>query len=551
MSMLTHARRLASQAYQILFPSLRASSPGLTIHDDQPDQEPLSFPVMDDIYVPEASPDSPSIAWFYGNLSMISHNSTWSSSSPSSAVVCQELLQITLTDLPTDLLLYIGEYFNPNPNFDDESNDSGTIGTVHDRIQFSGVLGNKDVLNFYLQHCDKTEICNSLARSGSLRALKWAYKQGCPLEANTCKFAAYRGNMEMLEWLHSQNCPLSKDTYEWAARHGNAVMMLWLKEQDCPVDNDDALYAAAESGNLEVLQWLRSHGTGTWSTSKVLDATDVYNNIEMLTWLYSLGCKCKNSIAYCTNVLYSQTSKDIDVILNPYDFDDYFDDDDDDDDDVDDVDEPRDGPSVNIVENSQTSKDIYDSLNSDDFDDYFDDDDVDDDVVDDVDDVDEPRDGPVEMWAHSPHCCWYNLFYYSYEKAAFDGKLELLKWLCRDACPWTKGPWNLYSYFGGCIDDIWSELESRKCMYRFFQWTEVPIWDFDFYLESIGSRVFKKAVHSGNLEMLKWLRDQKCPWSGTAYEAAAYEGFEEVLQWLKDHGCPEPDKDEIFRIDYG
>ena len=70
---------------------------------------------------------------------------------------------------------------------------------------------------------------------------------------------------------------------------------------------------------------LRSHGTGTWSTSKVLDATDV-NNIEMLTWLYSLGCKC-NSIAYRTNVLYSPKIDDV------YDFDDFDDDDDDDDDD--------------------------------------------------------------------------------------------------------------------------------------------------------------------------------------------------------------------------
>ena len=38
--------------------------------------------------------------------------------------------------------------------------------------------------------------------------------------------------------------------------------------------------------------------------------------------------------------------------------------------------------------------------------------------------------------------------------------------------------------------------------------------------------------------MLKWLREQHCPWTRRTCEWAAYGGQLEVLKWAREHGCP-------------
>jgi hypothetical protein len=40
------------------------------------------------------------------------------------------------------------------------------------------------------------------------------------------------------------------------------------------------------------------------------------------------------------------------------------------------------------------------------------------------------------------------------------------------------------------------------------------------------------------MEMLKWMRQNGCPWNELACSNAARGGHLEVLQWLKQNGCP-------------
>ena len=50
--------------------------------------------------------------------------------------------------------------------------------------------------------------------------------------------------------------------------------------------------------------------------------------------------------------------------------------------------------------------------------------------------------------------------------------------------------------------------------------------------------VFASACRDGNLEMLKWLRSEGCPWSEWACRGAAAGGQLEALRWLRSEGCP-------------
>ena len=48
-----------------------------------------------------------------------------------------------------------------------------------------------------------------------------------------------------------------------------------------------------------------------------------------------------------------------------------------------------------------------------------------------------------------------------------------------------------------------------------------------------------EAAGRGDLEVLKWLRAEGCPWDEAACRFAAFGGHLEVLKWLQAEGCPE------------
>ena len=50
--------------------------------------------------------------------------------------------------------------------------------------------------------------------------------------------------------------------------------------------------------------------------------------------------------------------------------------------------------------------------------------------------------------------------------------------------------------------------------------------------------VMWSAAGGGQLEILKWLRSEGCPWDASACAGAAKCGHLEVLKWLRSEGCP-------------
>ena len=47
-----------------------------------------------------------------------------------------------------------------------------------------------------------------------------------------------------------------------------------------------------------------------------------------------------------------------------------------------------------------------------------------------------------------------------------------------------------------------------------------------------------RAAERGHLDVLKWLRSEGCPWGEETCQGAAMEGHVDVLRWAIDNGCP-------------
>ena len=49
---------------------------------------------------------------------------------------------------------------------------------------------------------------------------------------------------------------------------------------------------------------------------------------------------------------------------------------------------------------------------------------------------------------------------------------------------------------------------------------------------------FYGAVENGNIENMAWLKENNCPCKGTTFYLAVKGGNIETINWLKDNGCP-------------
>jgi len=50
---------------------------------------------------------------------------------------------------------------------------------------------------------------------------------------------------------------------------------------------------------------------------------------------------------------------------------------------------------------------------------------------------------------------------------------------------------------------------------------------------------FFNAAKNGNLENMKWLKENGCPWNEWTFRCAARNGNLENIKWLEENGCPQ------------
>jgi hypothetical protein len=55
---------------------------------------------------------------------------------------------------------------------------------------------------------------------------------------------------------------------------------------------------------------------------------------------------------------------------------------------------------------------------------------------------------------------------------------------------------------------------------------------------SLSAEIFEAAATRGNLSLLKWLKEKRCPWSPWTFYYASEYGDLVNMQWLRENGCP-------------
>jgi hypothetical protein len=67
---------------------------------------------------------------------------------------------------------------------------------------------------------------------------------------------------------------------------------------------------------------------------------------------------------------------------------------------------------------------------------------------------------------------------------------------------------------------------------------EVIKWLKDSCNYPLSFGIFNYAAEFGNLQIMKWLRANNCPWGTFTFAAAANSGNLENMKWLKENNCP-------------
>ncbi|KXZ46059.1 hypothetical protein GPECTOR_47g334 [Gonium pectorale] len=139
----------------------------------------------------------------------------------------------------------------------------------------------------------------SAARHGHLHVLAWLLDTLGPelvvLDAGLFAAAAKSGNMELLAWLRQHGCLWDFGAYSGAAEAGWVAALEWLAEQDCPMEEcGDPYTKACRNGDLATARCLRRLGA-PWGRdgSVFIDAASEYMGCaprSLLRWLLGEGC---------------------------------------------------------------------------------------------------------------------------------------------------------------------------------------------------------------------------------------------------------------------
>jgi len=132
------------------------------------------------------------------------------------------------------------------------------------------------------------DICNANARAGNLEVVRWACKNGFHYDALTCALAAESGHLNVLEWLRMiSDCPWDRRTTWVAARNGHLPVLQWVLSNGGEYDNG-TIARAAFGGHIHIMKWLREKG---YSWDKVTCSFAASGGqLDALKWAINNGC---------------------------------------------------------------------------------------------------------------------------------------------------------------------------------------------------------------------------------------------------------------------
>lgn len=180
----------------------------------------------------------------------------------------------------------------------------------------NGQLGVLRWADDHIRPWMRVPISISAARGGHLGVLQWLYDtKECKFVAGTAGGAAAGGHLQVLKWLHvelnvpvnlfvmdaaassgslplvqflrSRGCPWGGSVCASAVKGGHFKLLHWLFDNGCPLDAS-VCSAAAEGGCLDVLIWAREKGC-PWDEQTCAKAA-TSGHLQVLQWAHAHSC---------------------------------------------------------------------------------------------------------------------------------------------------------------------------------------------------------------------------------------------------------------------
>jgi hypothetical protein len=128
------------------------------------------------------------------------------------------------------------------------------------------------------------------ASAGLLEGVVALRERGCPTDKWTLMNAAISGNLAMIQYLLDQGCRGGNSFYFAAASYGHTTIVNFaIKNGFCESPPSDACDQAAESGNLDLLKYVRGRGA-QWGKSTCSGAA-LRGHLDILKYLHENGCR--------------------------------------------------------------------------------------------------------------------------------------------------------------------------------------------------------------------------------------------------------------------
>ena len=173
----------------------------------------------------------------------------------------------------------------------------------------------------------RSHAVTDVVRHGRVALAKWALANGCPnntswrgTEMLMVDTAAMFGHMDLVQWLcQDRGHTIDRNVMAWAASSGNLNLVQWLRSEGCPWDGDTYSFAARK-GHLELMKWLHANGC-PWTTCVSVDGEDADyeepgpptvcenaargGHVATLRWAIQNGCPY--DAEYCAWILFAWT----------------------------------------------------------------------------------------------------------------------------------------------------------------------------------------------------------------------------------------------------
>jgi hypothetical protein len=118
---------------------------------------------------------------------------------------------------------------------------------------------------------------------------QWLHiEQGCQLPPDICSYAARGGSIDLLRWLKEHGTAFTAETCEGAAAGAHIHVLQYLRDEGCEW-GEYICCPAASNGHLSTLQWLRERGC-PWSADYISICAASSGSTEMLIYLKQQGC---------------------------------------------------------------------------------------------------------------------------------------------------------------------------------------------------------------------------------------------------------------------